>query len=255
MWPMPIKRMELPLYVQVRESLREALERGDFETGRLPNEAALQARYAVSAITVRRALRDLQQEGLVSRERGKGTFARRRRVVQELNYISSWAEAVEKRGLGHHAEVLEAALEAASPAIAAVLEVSPASTVVRLLRRRFIEDTPVTLMTNYLLADMVPDIETHIRGATSLYRVLEDRYRLTLAVAQETVSARRASRREAELLDVKPGAALLEVERVSYGADERPIEWVRSVSRSDVYHYRVSLVGRHVIPRSQGGTA
>lgn len=251
---MPIQRVELPLYVQVRESLREALERGDFENGRLPTEAALQERYSVSAITVRRALKDLQHDGLVYRERGRGTFARRRRVVQELNHISSWAETVEKRGLRHRAEVLLVAFEPAPHAIAVQLEVASASTVVRILRRRFIEDTPVTLMTNYLLADMVPDIDTHIRREASLYRVLEGQYRLTLAVAQETVSARSASRREAELLDVRAGSALLEVERVTYSVDERPIEFVNSVSRSDIYHYRVSLAGRHVHLSQTGGT-
>jgi GntR family transcriptional regulator len=125
------------------------------------------------------------------------------------------------------------------------LEVDPQdTTVVRLLRRRFVEDTPVTLMTNYLLADMVPGIETHIRREASLYRVLEGQYRLTLAVAQETVSARGASRREAELLGVQAGSALLEIERVSYGVDERPIEFVNSVSRSDIYQ----------LPGQPGGT-
>jgi GntR family transcriptional regulator len=252
---MRIQRVELPLYVQVRESLREALERGDFESGRLPTEAALQERYSVSAITVRRALKDLQDEGLIYRERGRGTFARRRRVVQELNHISSWAEAVEKRGLAHRAEVLAVAREPAPEMIAAWLEVPPATTVVRLLRRRFVEDTPVTLMTNYLLPDMVPGIEDHIRREASLYRVLEGQYRLTLAIAQETVSARGASRREADLLGVRPGSALLEIERVSYGVDERPIEYVNSVSRSDVYQYRVSLAGRQLHPRPTGGTS
>jgi GntR family transcriptional regulator len=252
---MRIQRVELPLYVQVRESLREALERGDFESGRLPTEAALQERYSVSAITVRRALKDLQDEGLIYRERGRGTFARRRRVVQELNHISSWAEAVEKRGLRHQSEVLAVAFEPAAPALAETLEIDPQDTVVRLLRRRFVEDTPVTLMTNYLLAEMVPGIETHIRHEASLYRVLESRYRLTLGVAQETVSARGASRREAELLEVRAGSPLLEIERVSYSVDGRPVEFVKSVSRSDIYRYQVSLAGRPITPHTLGNAA
>ena len=252
---MRIQRAELPLYVQVRESLREALERGDFESGRLPTEAALQERYAVSAITVRRALKDLQDEGLIYRKRGRGTFARHRRVVQELNSISSWAEAVEQRGFRHQSEVLAVAFEPATPALGALLEIDPEDTVVRLLRRRFVEDTPVTLMTNYLLADLVPGIETHIHHEASLYRILEGRYRLTLSVAQETVSARSASRREAELLEVRPRSALLEIERVSYSGDGRPIEFVKSVSRSDIYRYQVSLVGRSIAPHTLGNTA
>lgn len=251
---MKIRRSELPLYVQVRESIRDALENGEYESGQLPTEAALQEQYSTSAITVRRALKDLQDEGLVYRERGRGTFVRRRRVVQDLNHISSWAETMEERGLSHRSEVLSLETEPAPASVAKHLQLEPGEPIVHLVRRRFVEDVPVTLMTNFLLPQLVPGLDEYIYAEPSLYRVLEGRYRLTLSVAQETVSAREASREEAKLLDVPPRSPLLYVERISYGHTEHPIELVRSLSRSDTYHYRVNLVGRQLRARPHGGS-
>jgi GntR family transcriptional regulator len=250
---MMIRREELPLYVQVREAIRGAVEAGAYESGRLPTGEALQEQFSVSAITVRRALKDLQEEGLLVRERGRGTFVRNRHVVQELNHISSWAETMEERSLAHRSEVLSLRTEPASAAVATALHRDVGTPVVYILRRRFVEETPVTLMTNFLPADLVPGIEEHIYGEPSLYRVLEGRYLVTLTVSQETVSARTATPEEARLLGVRTGAALLDVERIAFGRDERPIEYVVSLSRSDIYHYRVSLVGRQTRTRRDGG--
>ncbi|MGH9401509.1 MAG: GntR family transcriptional regulator, partial [Terriglobia bacterium] len=85
------RTIDVPLYAQIREALREDLAK--MEPGQaIPPEPDLQTRFEVSRITVRRAIDELVTEGLLIRQQGRGTFVQRLKLTHELNMITSWTE-------------------------------------------------------------------------------------------------------------------------------------------------------------------
>jgi GntR family transcriptional regulator len=239
------KEQPIPLYYQVKEDLLEKINQNIFQVGGLiPSESELQNIYKVSRITIRRAIQELVQEGYLSTQQGKGTFVSQPKATQELNVITSWAETMAKLGMHPETRNIKYSEEPALVAIAKLLNIEPGKMIYKIERLRYAAGKPICIMTNYLIPETAPDfLEKGIEGE-SLYETLEKRYNLHLNRAVETVEARAAKLGEAELLKIKRGSPLLQVTRVTYDIDERPIEVVIGVSRADRYSYTVNLIGR-----------
>lgn len=108
--------MDTPPFARVKQHLKQALARGRFPPGaRMPSEAELVARFGVSRMTVNRALRELQAEGLVERVQGVGTFAAQLHKVSSTLTIRDLHEEIAERGHEHEA-VVQLAREEAAPA-------------------------------------------------------------------------------------------------------------------------------------------
>lgn len=232
----------IPLYVQVRETLRRELDRmPDGEP--VPTEAEIERRFGVSRITVRRALEDLASEGLLVRRPGKGTFVRKPKYTHELNAITSWTEQI--RAAGYEPSTEHIATEAITPPehVAEALQMAEGQ-VVLLKRLRLADAEPISLMVHYLPERLVPGLSESGLHGESLYESLEERYGLVPAVATDTVQTREATREEAGLLRTRLGEPMIFVTRVSYLEDGSPLEFVTVASRGDRYRYRVSLSGR-----------
>ncbi len=238
------KGSPIPLYHQLCELLRNQIERGDLrEDSPIPTEPELEHMYGVSRVTVRRAVQELVQEGLLVKLRGKGTFVRSPLVRQNLNTITSWAETMAARGVQSESRNITITTIPAPGKVAVLLGLSPNSLVVKVERLRCTPEGPVTLMVNYLLPELVPGLSTKdVEG--SLYDTLERKYGIILARAREQVEAKGAGVRNAKLLGVRRGAPLLHVTRVTYDQNDRPIEVVEASSRADRYSYEVWLTGR-----------
>src|ERR1700739_1666347 len=97
----------MPLYSQIRETLRAEIERDTLKPGaQLPPESALMAQFGVSRITVRQALAQLQTDGLVFKVPGKATFVSHPNATQEINHLEGFAEAMGRQGRGTTNRVL-----------------------------------------------------------------------------------------------------------------------------------------------------
>lgn len=238
------KESPVPLYHQLQEVLRHHIEREDFkEASAIPTEPELEQMYGVSRVTVRRAVQELVHEGLLVKRKGKGTFVRGPKVRQNLNTITSWAETMAARGVPTENRNIEITTIPAPPKVAVLLQLPSDTPVVKVERLRCTPEGPVTLMTNYLLPEMVQGLNAG-DVAVSLYDTLERKFGITLVNAREQVEAKAAGVNEARLLGVRRGAPLLHVTRVTYGLGDRPIEVVEASSRADRYSYEVGLSGR-----------
>jgi GntR family transcriptional regulator len=238
-----IRRGSAPLYAQVREALREEIS--GMEPGEaIATEAALEERFGVSRITIRKALDDLAAEGLLLRQQGRGTFVQSPKLTHELNRITSWTEQL--KFLGHQPYTSRVEREATEPPrrIAHMLRLEEGERVVRLRRLRLADDEPVSLMVNYLPQSLVPGLELEGIQYESLYEHLEERYGLVPATSIDTVEAREANEQEAELLGIQPWSPVIYVTRVSYLDDGAPLEVALVTSRGDRYQYKVALSGR-----------
>jgi GntR family transcriptional regulator len=107
-----------------------------------------------------------------------------------------------------------------------------------------VDGEPLCIMVNYLNARFVPGLARLGLAGESLYATLEQRYRLTLERAEDTVEARECTEEEANVLGVTAGTPVIQVTRVTYLPDDVPLEVVFATSRADRYQYRVALRGR-----------
>src|SRR5450756_1665784 len=119
-----------PPYARVKQYLKDALEAGRWPPGaQMPSEADLVAQFGVSRMTVHRALRELQDAGLITRLQGVGTFAAQLNRVSSTLTINDIQEEIHKRGHRHDATVHLKRAEAAPAALAHRLGLAPGATV------------------------------------------------------------------------------------------------------------------------------
>lgn len=238
-----IKAHGVPLYLQVREKLRETLSR--MEPGQvIPAERELESHFGVSRITVRNAIDDLVIEGLLVRQQGRGTFVQQPKLTHELSTITSWTEQLETLGYIPRTAQFEIE-EIDSPGrVAFALGLEKGERVFRIKRLRLASEEPVTLMVNYVPSQLVPGLPEKVPHHESLYETLETEYGLDPASAVDTVEARAATEEEAQQLKIEPWASVICVTRVSHLEDQRPLEFAKAISRGDRYQYRVKLRGR-----------
>ena len=225
---MPVlKRGAIPLYHQLKAAILREIDGGRWRPGeRMPTEDDLARRFRVSKITVRQALRDLAQIGVIRREQGRGTFLQGP-PLEEGPRISA-VKLFSSR-------VLEHGIVAAPPDIARRLGLEPDAAVFRLHRLRLADDRPMGVQTAYVPSALVPGIERIDFTGASLYEVLATSYGLYAASARETHQAVAMPEDVAPLLQTAVGAPALRAERLALLGDERPLECVRSIMRGDRY--------------------
>lgn len=232
----------VPLYVQLRELWQHQIARGELEPGAmLPPEHELCRQYDVSPITVKQAMRELVREGLLVRERGRGTFvARRRTPTPELTRLSDLAEELEAAGVRATADVVRRERLLASDDLAEIMELSSGASLIHL--ERVYHDGPDVLAVEqvFLPAELFSGLLDYDPGSGSLYALMEERYWLRPVKAEQFVEAVAAYDRDARLLRVPEGSPVLQAERLTADEDGRILEYSRLLYRGDRYKFRVS---------------
>jgi GntR family histidine utilization transcriptional repressor len=188
-------------YSRVKEFLKAGLADGRWRPGQLmPSEAELVAQFGVSRMTVNRALRELQAEGLVERVQGVGTFAAQLHRISSTLTIRDLQEEIEGRGHRHHAEVHLQRREPAAAALAASLGVAAGSIVFHTLIVHHDNGVPLQCEDRYVNPAAAPEY-----FGADFTRVTPTRYLLEVAPlweAQYTIEASRATAQEAKLLGI-----------------------------------------------------
>lgn len=229
-----------PLYLRLKKSIEEAVRLGVIGPGdALPSERDIAARADISRVTVRKAVQDLVKGGVLVQRHGSGTFVAPRveRVEQSLSRLTSFTEDMARRGMVVRSEWLDRGIFPPSPEEMMVLGLSSRELVARVARLRLANDTPLAIERASLSASVLPDPAAI---GSSLYAALErDGNRPVRAV--QRISATNLGAADAHVLDVAPGSASLNIERVSYLASGKVIEFTRSVYRGDAYDFVAEL--------------
>jgi GntR family transcriptional regulator len=251
-------RGDRPLYVQLAEEIAHGIHRGDLLPGdRVASEPELVRRHGVSRATAVRALEHLEQTGLVRREQGRGTFVEEPRLVQRSSQLGSFSDQVRRHGHVPSQRLVQIGPPSPDGETAALHRWLGADVeVLELVRLRLVDGEAVGLHTTLLERGVaaragVDANRLHAEDA-SLYALL-DAAGVRVAEADEHLQAVPASEREAALLGVPAGSALMRVLRVSYGTDGAPIEVVDARYRGDRFDYSVSLVRPQRVGRAVRG--
>lgn len=236
----------LPLYAQLKDALLREIRDGGFEPGdRFPTEAAIRDRYGVSRATVRQALGDLEESGVIRKVQGLGTFVAVPKI-RHVPLLTGFAELAAAQGFRPSHRVLSSAVDGAPADVAAELGV-PEETQCRHLRRLFLADgETVGLAETWLPVEVLGGhgdlLERSRLNGGSLYEALRRApIGLVLDHAAETISPGVADSESAALLGCDPGTPVLLIRRLTFTPDDRAVECTRLVFVGERYEYGVEL--------------
>lgn len=226
-----------PRYLQLAAAIRRLIQRGVFRPEEaLSSERDLAAWTGYARITVRHAIEVLLREGILTRRHGSGTFVTRR-IEQPLSVLASFTEEMSTRGRRAGSIWLSKEIARVAPSEALALGLGPTEPVLRLSRVRTSEDEPLAIETAAVPTSALPDPDL---VGDSLYAALAAAG-CRPARGVQRLQASLATAREAELLSVEPGSAILRIERRAFLADGRPIEFTVSAYRGDRYDFVATL--------------
>jgi DNA-binding GntR family transcriptional regulator len=232
----------VPMYHQVSVRLERAIRDEILPAGsRLENEVALSERLGLSRPTIRQAMQQLVDKGLLVRRRGIGTQVVHGKVTRAVE-LTSLFEDLQSSGQNPRTDLLHAEEESADQEDAEALGVPFGSPVLKLRRLRFADEVPIAIMQNTLPEEFL-NLDRGLLSTYGLYQVLSTRG-VTMRVAKQRFGARAANADESRLLGITKGSAVLTMARTAFDDSGHAVEFGRHCYRPDLYSFEVTLVAR-----------
>lgn len=233
----------IPLYIQLKNKLLKDIRENYKPNDIIPAEGEIEKLYNVSRITVRRAIEELGKEGILVKKQGKGTFVREQKILYDANSIGSLTQRLKKQN--HQLSTASIEFEIIKDDHI-VKELLNCDTLLCIKRFRLLDDVPFALMLNYLDINTVPNLQKNFK-IESLYTFLKNEYALEFFTAQETVSAKGASKDEAKRLDIEEKHPLLSLQRLSFDKHSKPVEFSDLLIKADMYKHKIMLSQEKVL--------
>ncbi|MBV7484135.1 GntR family transcriptional regulator [Bordetella sp. BOR01] len=235
-----------PKYLQLREILRKRMQSG-YEVGdRLPTEDALCKEFAVSRETVREALRSFEDEGVIVRRQGQGTFLARRFEERGEQRLTGMSEDYTALKLNTTSKLIKSGI-VALPEISRLIE-SNSDEVFVVKRVRFFEQSPLALHYAYFTPDIGDTIKHVDFEVVSILNLIETELKIPFFEEKQRIEALIASPELSELLDISVGAPVLFLSRFFRMQDNTPLVLFHSYYRADRYYYSLNIAD---LPRSK----
>jgi GntR family transcriptional regulator len=235
----------LPLHAQVEESLLKSIASGVLAPGsRLPAEEQLVERYAVSRTTIRTAIQSLLARGLVEIRRGKGTFVTQPTITQELTELTGFVEDMQALGRKPSARLVDRRLVAASETVARQLALPRGAAVARIQRVRLADGIPLSFDETYLPQELGEKIMADDLENQPIFSLLERKYATPLVEAEYRLAAVAPHGTVARALGMEAGSPIFLIERTSFSANRRPVDYERLYYRGDHIRFVTRLARR-----------
>lgn len=236
--------LQKPIYVQIHESLSEMISSGKLlpET-RIPSERELSKELGVSRMTVRRAITELVNEGLLERRQGAGTFVARPKISYDASELISYDQALRSRGTKIAKQLLEFSEVQASQRLAENLQIEIGQPLYRVVLLHLGNQVPMIIERAFFPCTRCPDLQEYDLEKTSIYDLLTERYGMGPAVIDQTLEAVVAEDIIAKQLRVPDGSPLLLLTRIVRRVkDKLPLQFSEDFLRSDYarIHFSVS---------------
>jgi len=249
---MPLTRHNMtPLYEQIADELRKEINRGSYEpSGLLPSEAELGTRFKVSRVTIRLAIGQLVEQGLVERQRGKGTFAKGKRLQHGLNALRGFHDALVLQGLPTDMRLLTVEKRRLSKVLRAQMRTRQSSGLF-LQRLHSVGGTPIAIASTLLPPDSLGLTRAQLAGQSS-YAVIETLLGWRIERARLTIRSEPAGLAAESYLAMKSASSVIILERTSYLSDGRACEHTMFEIRPDRFEFIVDTENG-VLGRDAGG--
>lgn len=229
-----------PRYAQLRKRLAEGVDSGLLAVGdTLPPEREIASITGLSRVTVRKAIQALVEDGLIIQRQGSGSFVAPHvpKLEQSLSLLTSFSEDMARRGMASTSVWLDRGVFIPSPDEVFALGLAQDAAVSRIARLRMADGKPMAIERASLPTQILPNPQL-VEG--SLYAAL-DQIGLRPVRALQKISAVNLDEKNADLLAVTAGMAGLQIERTSFLADGRTVEFTQSIYRGDAYNFVAEL--------------
>ncbi len=233
------RNSHFPLYLQLKELLLNHIELGNWKPGQqLPTEEEIQRDYELSRTTVRQALRELELEGRIHRQPGRGTFVARPKVQEGTESFSLDVIDFREQGFELSWKVLSTNQMPAAEQVAVSLQIAPGSRVFGLRRLRIANGLVLGYVVSYVADGFLDKVDlslTEIGGSMNYITGID----FSKCMVERIVEALPVGREEAKILEMTPGEPILVITRLLKNVDGRPIEYFRGCYRGDRFRYHV----------------
>ena len=218
-----------PLYYQIRENLREKINNHEYSPGSMiPTEVELCEYYGVSRVTVRRAILDLVQEGLLNRGQGRGTFVAESYGLTTVNGVQSFSQELLGMNLRPTAKVLSCKVHPAGRSLREILELEEGEQVITISRLRLADNEPCMVEVMNFPYRLVAGLEREDL-TQSVYHLLKIRYDCEVVKAKDVMEAIIIGDYESHLLELTMPSAGMRSNRTGFDANNRPIEYTTHI--------------------------
>lgn len=238
------KECPIPYYHQLKTYILCKIESEEWKSlNKIPPESEFCAHFNISRTVVRQAIKELQNEGYLTTEKGKGTYITGPKVVGGLvQNLTGFYEDMVKRGFKVTTDVIKQEMLPATKKISEELKIEEQDPVVVLKRVRRLNGEPSVIVTTYISHKLCPNLLQEDFHNNSLYRLLEETCGLTIYRGHRYIGVSLANEYEASVLNIDAGSPLIELESTSYLVDGRPLEFFHALHRGDRTKFEVDLV-------------
>lgn len=231
-----------PLYARIEAVLSDRISSGAWSPGdRLPSEDELVAEFGVSRTTIRSAVQSLIRFGLLEIRRGRGTFVASPKIVQELTHLTGFVEDMEALGRRATARLLDHRVVPADPTVARHLAITQGASVTCVRRVRLADGRPLSYDVTFLPLDLGRRVVADDLETEPIFALLERKYDTPLVEAEYQLEAAVADEAVAAALQVDAGSPVFLIERTSYSAGGRAVDYERLHYRGDQIRFVTRL--------------
>ncbi len=237
------KESPVPYYHQLKLYILSQIESGNWKAEqKLPSETEFCEKLDISRTVVRQAIKELQNQGYLTTEKGKGTFIAKPKITTGFvqNLIGFYEDFV-KRGFKVTTQIIKQRLDPAPRRVSEALRIPVNAPVITLSRLRKLNDEPSVYVTTYIPQELCPQLLHEDMENKSLYAYLE-KCGLKIHTGHRYIGVSLANEYEAGLLGIEMGSPLIELDSVSYLEDGRPLEYFHALHRGDRTKFEVDLI-------------
>lgn len=235
---LPGKRSPVPLYYQLAELIESQIDSGVLKPAdKLPSERNIAAMAGISRMTARQALNYLEQRGAIEVRHGVGTFVTPPKLTSDPLHLLGFTEQMMAIGGTVTSSVLAQDVIEAPRSMATELRITTGEQIVRIMRLRSLNGTPMLLETSHFPYAPCAGIEDYDLSERSLYTTLAREFGIRLTHAQQNIEAIAANSFESELFGIDKGMPMLLVEGVAWTASGVAGEFFKAVYRGDRFKF------------------
>ncbi len=236
-----------PLYEQLIDIIKQGISSGRLIPGDLlPSESEFCERYGISRSTIRQAFSELEEQGLVVRMRGKGSFVSQPKITRSLHNLYSFSDEISALGLEPRSKVLAYEVIVPGEEIQTRLGITRDEKVFNITRIRYAGEEPLALEMAFIPTRFCPFLTQEMVEQGSLYNTLVREAGIHIGHAQETYETMLMGENEAALLGMPKDSCAFFVQRVAYTAGGDVFEYTVMIVRGDRCRYEVELTSDNV---------
>lgn len=237
-----VKQSTVPLYRQLAETIGKAIRQGQYPEGsKIPSEPELMETYGVSRVTVRQAMRVLLDQHTITRRQGMGTFVQGRVISQTMDDIFGFYPALRSKGLNPATRILDFRTVLPDPEVREQLQLAEGEEVLRFARQYSLEESVWVVIRMNIPSSLAKNWTRREAAKKNSFRLLRENAGVQIGEVSLKIRAAVAEGRVTEWLKISKGHPILELRRLTYSVEKRPVEYAILTFRGDAYELTARL--------------